>query len=49
MRYLLPVLIAAAAIGAANATVAHVEGWLEAEQAEYCHRRGFLNCPPLPR
>jgi hypothetical protein len=50
MRYLLPILIiAVTGLAAANVAAAHVEGWLEAEQAEYCHRRGFLDCPPLPR
>jgi hypothetical protein len=49
MRYLIPLFIAIAGIAAANATVAHVEGWLDAEEAEYCHRRGFLDCPPMPR
>jgi hypothetical protein len=49
MRYLLPILIAIVGISTANATAAHVEGWIDAEQAEYCHRRGFLDCPPLRR
>jgi hypothetical protein len=49
MRYLLPILIAAAGITAANAIAAHLEGWIAAEQIEVCHRRGFLDCPPLPR
>jgi hypothetical protein len=49
MRYLFPILIAIAGIAAAQATIAHVEGWVAAEQAEICHRSGSLNCPPLPR
>jgi hypothetical protein len=49
MRYLLPILIAAAGIHAANATADHLKGWIAAEQIEVCHRSGSLNCPPLPR
>ena len=49
MRFLLPILIAVAGISAANATAAHLEGWVAAEQAEICHRSGSLDCPPLPR
>ena len=48
MRYLLPLIIAIAGISAANATAAHLEGWMAAEQAEICHRSGSLDCPPLP-
>ena len=49
MRYLLPLIIAAAGITAAQATAAHLEGWMAAEQVEICHRSGALDCPPLPR
>jgi hypothetical protein len=48
MRYLIPLFITIAGISAANATAAHLEGWMAAEQAEICHRSGALDCPPLP-
>jgi hypothetical protein len=51
MRYLFTILIAAAGIFAANATAAHVEGWVAAEQVEICHRAGGTpeTCGDLPR
>jgi hypothetical protein len=48
MRYLIPILIAAAGIAAVNATLSRVDGWLAAEAVEICHRSGSLDCPALP-